>query len=187
MDLLSVFGEFFHFLGTLFPRWHLIRSTEGGVVFRRNGERIVNGPRLIWWLPCVSDLETVPIVRQVIDLEPQTLMTKDDVQVVASGVVVYDIDDVRKYLVENYDAELSLAEVASAALREVIVGARLEEIQRNTRKTMDNALTKAAKEHLAEFGVRVERMRLTDFSKAMVVNYVGAGAGGYVPSEEEDE
>lgn len=185
MNLFSVLGDLVNWLGSLLPRWGLVRSTEAGVVFHRKGQRILKGPRLFWWLPCISEVEIVPVVRQVIDLIPQTLMTKEGKSVIAGAIVVYAVADVHKYLVENHDAERSLAEVANAALREAIVSKTLAEIQENDRKTMDNALTRAAKDHLAEFGVEIERMRLTDFSTAQIVNYVGAPLG--MPPQEETE
>ena len=179
-------GEFVHWLGTLLPRWGLVRSTHGGVVFHRKGERILKGPCIYWWLPCISDSEIVPVRRQVIDLAPQTLTTKDGTPVIAGAVVVYDIQDVRKFLVENTDALESMTEVAGAALRDAVTARTLDEIQKNDRKTTDNALTKSAKDHLAEFGVRIERMRLTDFAPAQIINYVGAPMIG-APAEETEE
>lgn len=185
MNLLSVFGEFFTWLGSLFPRWELVRSNEASVVFGRGGEKVRRGPQIFWWWPCVSDVETVPVVRQVIDLPPQTLMTRDSQTVIAGGVVVYSITDVRKFLVENHDADESAAEVAGAALRDAIVGRDLQEIQANNRQTTDNALTRAARDHLAEFGVEVERMRLTNFSTAQIINYVGATPLALANDEED--
>lgn len=173
MDVFAVLGDFLQWVGSLLPRWKLICTTEGAVVFRRRGEKIVRGPKIVWWIPCVSDLEVIPIVRQVIDLHPQTLTTKDSHPVIAGAVVVYDVQDVRKFLVENFDAEQSIAEVAGAALRETIVDKTFDEIQDNPRKTTDNALSRAASDHLSEYGVRVERMRLTDFAKARIINFVG--------------
>ena len=155
-------------------------------MFHRKGERILKGPRIYWWLPCISDSEIVPVRRQVIDLAPQPLTTKDGRSVIAGAVVVYDIQDVRKFLVENTDAAESLAEVAGAALRDAIVSRTLDEIQKNDRKTTDNALTKAAKDHLAEFGVRIERMRLTDFAPAQIINVIGTPMFG-APAEEIEE
>lgn len=174
MDLFSALGDLLHWLGNLLPRWQLLRSTEAGVRFGRRGNVLLKGPRIVWWLPCVQDLETVPVARQVIDLEPQTLMTSDNQTIIAGGVIVYTITDLEKYLVENYDAESSIEEVACAALRDAIVTKELGEIQKNNRKTVDNDLTRQAKDHLEEFGIEVERMRLTNFSTAKIINHVGA-------------
>lgn len=184
MDVFTALGEGLHWIVSLLPRWQLLRSTEAAVRFGRTGNKTFKGPKLIWWLPCLQDLEIVPVVRQVIDLEPQTLMTADEQTVIAGGVVVYRITDVEKYLVENWDAEQSIQEVACAALREAIVGKKVPEIQENDRKKVDNDLTRKAKDHLEEFGADVERMRLTSFSKAQIINYVGATP--LVPQEHEE-
>lgn len=172
---LNWIGELVEYLGSWIPRPEIVRATERGVAFWfGKWVRVVNpGWRLNW--PALMELETTPVVRQVLDLEPQTLMTKDGRPVIAGGVVVFKIQDVRAYLVENYDADDAIGEVASAALRDAIVGRSLEEIQETDgRKSIDKRLSSIAQEALTPFGVVVEYVRLTHFAEAQVINYVGA-------------
>ncbi|CAK9074188.1 Band 7 protein CG42540 [Durusdinium trenchii] len=167
MDLFGALGSLLEWMGSLLPRWALVRSTEGAVVFHRKGERVISGPKIVWWLPCVSDMELCEVNRQTVELAPQTLMTKDGKTVIAGGVVVFKVVDVRVFLVDNYDATDALAEVAAFALRDAIVGKTMEEIQETDgRKKIDGRLTSFAQEALGIFGIEVEYMRLTDFSTA---------------------
>lgn len=172
--MFEAIGNFVSSFSNLFPRLILVRKTEEGIKFKRGSQVILLGPGLHFYLPLVTEIEILPVVRQTLNLNSQTLMTKDGITVIASGVVVYCIDNIKAYLVENYDAEESIAEVASSAVRDVIVTRSLEEIQLNSRNKTDNALTKAASEALEIFGIKVEYLRLTDFAKAKVINIVGA-------------
>jgi len=169
------------------PRPRIVRLTEGGIQFWFGSRvRVVKpGWRLDW--PALADLEIVPTARQTLNLEPQTLMTADNRPVVAGGVVVYRVSDVRCYLVDNVDAEEGIAEAARAALRDAITDETLDQIQETDgRKKINNRLAKAAQGLLTSFGVSVEYVRLTDFSTAQVLNVVGAPSAPYVPSQEDD-
>lgn len=177
MDVFSVLGDFVRYLGDWLPRPRIVRATEGGVQFWFGSRvRVVKpGWRIDW--PALADFEVVPVVRQVIQLEPQTLLTRDGKPVIAGAVVVYSIADVRKYLVENYDADDSLAEVAAHAVRDAVVSKTAEEIQvTDGRRSIDKALTAGARRALAEFGVEVETVRLTDLAPARVLSLVGLPA-----------
>ena len=51
----------------------------------------------------------------------------------------------------------------------------MDEIQeKDGRKKIDGQLTSYAQKPLKSFGIEIERMRLTDFSTAQIINYVGA-------------
>lgn len=163
-------------IGKLIPRLILIRKTEKGIKFMIGGRVREVKPGLVIYWPLITDLEIVAVVRQTLNLPYLTLMTKDKVSVVASGVIVYSIIDTEKYLVENYDAEAAISEVGSASLRDVIVTKTLADIQENNRNTTENALIREAKDAFASFGIEVEYVRLTDFSTARILNIVTPGS-----------
>ena len=165
-QLVSWFGEFV-------PRWELIRKTERAVKFLPGGKTRYCKPGIVWYWPATTELEIHPVVRQVIELQPQTLMTKDEVPVYASGVLVYKITDLHTFLVDNYDAADSLDDLGQIAVREAIVRKTFDTVQAS-RAEIDNLLTREAAKALTSFGVEVEACRLTDFTRARVLNLVGS-------------
>lgn len=175
MDLFTVFGEAIRYLGEWIPRPRIVRLTDGGIRFwfGKWASEVRPGWRLEW--PALMELDIVTVVRQVTQLSPQTLFTRDSKPVIAAVSIVWSIVDVRKYLVENFEAEDSISEVAGYAVRDAIVGKTLEQIQETDgRKGIDRALLTEASKALDKFGVKVETMRLTDFAPARVLNLVGA-------------
>jgi regulator of protease activity HflC (stomatin/prohibitin superfamily) len=188
MDFFTVIGEAVRYLGEWIPRPRIVRLTDGGVRFwfGRWASVVQPGWRLEW--PAFMELEIVPVVRQVTQLSPQTLFTSDSKPVIAGAVIVWSIDDVRKYLVENYEAEASISEVAGYAVRDAIVSKTLDQIQETDgRKGIDRALLTEASKALTRFGVKVETMRLTDFAPARVLNLVGAfGSNNTTTIESSD-
>ena len=159
--------------GKLFPRIRLIDKQSGGVKFKTRGRVKILKPGLYFYWPILTELRAYPIVRQVLNLPYQTLMTSDLKSIVVAGVIVYEINDLEKYGVENYDVLESITEMGCTAIRSVIVTKTLAEIQQNNRNTIDNALTKSAKQQLEIFGLNVHYARLTDFSIAKILNLVG--------------
>ena len=161
-------------MGDWIPRPRIVRITDAGVRFwfGKWARVVYPGWRLDW--PAIMDMEVVPVVRQVVQLESQTLFTGDAKTVIAGAVIVFSIEDVHKFLVENFDAEDGIVEVAGHVLRDVIVGKTLDQIQETDgRRSIDKSLVVDASKALALFGVEVETMRLTDFAPARVVNLVG--------------
>lgn len=179
-DLVETFTSFF-------PHLIIVQKTEAGVKFVRGKHVKVLKPGLRWYWPLVTNKEVVPIVRQVINLRCQTLMTKDGKTVIASAVIIYRVSDVEAFLVENHDADEAIAEVAVAALRDAIVEETLEELQRNNRKKIDNRLTRQGKDMLQPFGVDVEAVRLTSFAPAATYSVIGGTTILPIASEEDDE
>jgi regulator of protease activity HflC (stomatin/prohibitin superfamily) len=135
------------------------------------------GPGWVFWWPLFHTMTTCVTVRQVMPIQTETLQTKDGQTVIVGGVVTYTITDVHKYLAENYDADDSIHEITAACLREVVTDKTLEELMKNSRQSVDNALTKSAASLLEDFGVTVERMRITSFAPAQVINVVGGTPG----------
>lgn len=179
-------GEALTWVADWLPRPRIVCLNEGGVQFWFGSRvRVVKpGWRLDW--PAIATLEIIPVARQVLNLEPSTLTTADGHAVIAGGVVIFKVADVRKYLVDNIDADEGIAEAARMALRDAVVGKSFQEIQESDgRKKVDTRLTAAAQATLEPFGVSVERLSLTDFAKAQVLNVVGAAQVPYFPQEED--
>lgn len=181
MGALSWLSELAQWFGKWVPRLVLIRATEGAVKFLPGGKTKEYGPGLLLYWPLTTEIQQYPVVRQVLRLSPQTLMTEDGVSVVAAGILTYTVTDLHTFLVENFDAEHSLDDISQTAIRSAIVTHDFEEIQ-NDRKNWDRTLTLAGRSALRQFGVKVEALRITTFAKARVLNLIGPGLFGPSPN-----
>lgn len=186
MNPWDVLGQIFGTLLKFVPRVWWCPTFIAGVLFVRGKNIRPFGAGRVVWFPLWTTMLTCAVVRQVLDIDVQTVTTKDGHSVIVAGVATYRISDHVVYLTENFEAEHSLDEAIAAALRQVVVGKTWDEIHNNDRNTTDNALTREAGKMLEEFGVTVERVRLTSLSRAKVINVVGANMG-YVPDDEDDE
>lgn len=182
----SWIGELIDFLVSFLPTWVIIRKNEKAVKFPGGRGCKVLEPGVRWYWPAFTEVEgPIPVVRQVMNTSTLTLLTRDGREVIAEGVAVYTIEDVESYLVDTHDADQAIEEMVSAAIRDVITSKDLSEIQANSRKTTDNALTREARELVQDFGVEIEYVRLTNFSTAKALNCIGAAP--MLDYEDEDE
>lgn len=176
-------GQLVEWFGRFVPRWHLVAATERAVKFLPGGKTKEVGPGIRWFWPVTTVMQVIPVVRQVQSVRPQTLLTADGKSVFVSGVVVFRINDLHKFMVKNYETRDNIDEIASAAIRKVIISLSFEAIQ-NGRGTLDRDLRAEARRALRSYGVLVESCSLVDFSTATVQNLVGQGLVNFNTSSQ---
>lgn len=171
---LAWLNEAMVWLASWVPRLVVVLASEKGIRYRQGKDVFVlePGPHIYW--PILTRVQTVNVMRSVQNLSTQTLTTADGVAVIASGVMVYRVDDVERFLVENHDAEAGIDEVACASIRQVMLSMTLEEIHAaSIGLGMNDRLRREARKSLGPFGIRVEYLRLTDCAPAQVFSLAG--------------
>lgn len=168
-------GELAHFLGSLFPRLVIVKSSHRCLKYV-HGKRLVLLEPGIWaYWPLVTELEWCSVVRQVLVHQPHLMETRDGHPVVVAGVTAYTVSDPIKYLSENEDPYSVADDVAAAAIRQVVAGEDLDVLRQGLEET-DARLTAASRRLLRPFGVRVEYTRLTDLGRTRPVHLSGLPA-----------
>lgn len=165
-------GEIARFIGAFIPRLVIIMVSHRGVKYVRGKHAVLIEPGLHLYWPLTTELETCAVVRQVLNLQSQILETSDGHTVVAAGLVVYEIDDALAFLAENENPYESIDDVATAAIRRVVISLPLNELRKG-RAALDNRLTRETQKLLADFGVRVLYARLTDFARVRAFHLSG--------------
>jgi len=164
-----------HFMETIslvFPRIVHIHATHKGVMFTRSKAKPINPGLHLYW-PVWSKPEIYPVRRQTINLTPQTLVTKDRVTVIASVTVVYEITDIEKALVETYDLQDTISDVAQIGVKQVLTVRTFDEVQIDQR-AVDKSLTGCIRRQLSPYGISVRRAFLSDFAISRVFRIVGS-------------
>jgi regulator of protease activity HflC (stomatin/prohibitin superfamily) len=167
-------SEAARWLASWIPRLLIVLATERGVRFRHGNVVSILEPGLRVYWPIVTKVRVVNVMRSVQNLSTQTLTTHDGVTVIVSGVLVYNVADVKRFLVENHDAEAGIDEVACAGIRQVVLSMTLDEIREaSIGGGLADKLRAQTRKLLAPFGVRVEYCRLTDCAPAQVHSLQG--------------
>jgi regulator of protease activity HflC (stomatin/prohibitin superfamily) len=142
--LLAVFAVFG--LITLARTARIVKQYEKGLVMRLGKYRATVGSGLTFLTPFIEDLITVDMREKVINVEPQKVITKDNVSVTVDAVVYYKVIDPVKAEFEIQNFAYACTTLAQTNLRNLIGDRALDEtlvardaINTNLRAVLDEA------------------------------------------------
>lgn len=172
----SWIAEAIQWFGKLFPRMTHLECMDIGVMIKRGSHVYVLQPGIHWYWPIWTVWYSRPANIQTATLPTQALTTLDGKVVVVGGMVRYEFsreeNDVRRAIVETDDVERSLEDEALAVFCDFVTTKNLSEIQEKRTET-NRSLTGRLATRLANYGVKVIRAQLTDFSPCFTLNHVG--------------
>lgn len=151
---LAVFG-----LVTVARAARIVRQAEKGLVMRLGKFHSIVDPGLTFLLPWVDSLIRVDMRERVINVQPQKVITKDNVTVEVDAVVYYKVTDPVKsqFAVQNFD--YACTTLAQTNLRNLVGDRTLDEtlvardmINTNLRNVLDEATN--------NWGVKVTRVEV---------------------------
>jgi regulator of protease activity HflC (stomatin/prohibitin superfamily) len=180
MDMaLGWIGDLVRWLAQFVPRLAHIRANERGIKFvRARTAGMAPGLHVYW--PITSQVDIYPVKRQVLRISPMNLTTQDGRTVTAGGAVAYEIEDLHVFLVDNYQAEDSITDLAALAVQRTVEGRKYDALRQGG-AALNAKITREARNHLTPLGVKVEYARLTDFAPTNVLSIVGANRTDRAP------
>src|SRR6476619_1869504 len=124
----------------------IVKQYEKGLVMRLGKYRATVGSGLTFLTPFIEDLISVDMREKVINVEPQKVITKDNVSVTVDAVVYYKVSDPVKAEFEIQNFGYACTTLAQTNLRNLIGDRTLDEtivprdmINPNHRPAMDEA------------------------------------------------
>jgi regulator of protease activity HflC (stomatin/prohibitin superfamily) len=144
---------------TLFASVKIVKQYEKGVVLRLGKFKEVINPGLNFVIPFIETLIHVDVREKVINVDPQKVITKDNVSVTVDAVVYYKVVDPVKAEFEVEDFDMAATILAQTNLRNLIGDKSLDEtfvardiINTNLREVLDEATN--------GWGVKVTRVEV---------------------------
>ena len=140
----------------------ILPEYERGVLFRLGrvtGEP--RGPGLILIIPIVDRLVRVSLRTVTLDIEPQDIITKDNVTVRVDAVTYFRVVDPNKAILEIEDFRFGTSQVAQTTLRSIIGQAELDELLMN-RDEINRHLQQIIDSLTYAWGVKVTLVEVKD-------------------------
>ncbi|MDO8578610.1 MAG: SPFH domain-containing protein [Dehalococcoidales bacterium] len=140
----------------------IIRQAEKGVVERFGRFKELLDPGLRFIIPFVDSLRArVDLREAVLDIEPQAVITKDNVGVTVDAVVYYYVTDAKavKYEVANF--YIAVSKLAQTNLRNLVGDMTLDETL-GSRERINSALRSTLDEATDKWGVKVTRVEVKE-------------------------
>lgn len=116
-------------------------------------------PGFHWIIPIIQRTVKVNITEQMVDIESQVIITKDNLNARVDGVVYYRVVDPKAAIYEVDNHEVQLASLARTTLRAVIGKMQLNEANENRNK-INSDIELILDKETKSYGVDVLRVEL---------------------------
>src|SRR3989339_1248083 len=131
---------------TLFASVKIVQQQERGIVLRLGKYKSIAEPGLNLVIPYIESMIKVDMRERVINVEPQKVITKDNVSVIVDAVIYYKIVDPVKAEFEVENFQFAATTLAQTNLRNLIGDKQLDEtltardsVNADLRKVLDEA------------------------------------------------
>jgi regulator of protease activity HflC (stomatin/prohibitin superfamily) len=137
----------------------ILNEYERGVIFRLG--RVINakGPGLIILIPIVDKMVKVSLRLVAMDVDPQDVITRDNVSVKVNAVIYFRVIDPIKAIIEVENYSYAMSQLAQTTLRSVCGQAELDELL-SEREKINAHLQEILDMHTDPWGIKVANVEL---------------------------
>ena len=132
----------------------ILREYERGVIFRLGRLIAAKGPGLILLIPVLDRMVKVSLRTLAMEVPPQDVITRDNVSVKVSAVVLFRVLDPRNAVVQVQDFLFATSQIAQTTLRSVLGQVELDDLLAS-RDKINQQLQRIIDEHTDPWGVKV--------------------------------
>ena len=150
----------------------ILNEYERGVIFRLGRVIQAKGPGLIILIPVIDKMVKVSMRLVAMDVDPQDVITRDNVSVKVNAVIYFRVIDPIKAIVEVENYTYAISQLAQTTLRSVCGQAELDELL-SAREKINAQLQEILDTHTDPWGIKVATVELkhidlpTEMQRAM--------------------
>ena len=137
----------------------ILNEYERGVIFRLGRVIRAKGPGLIILIPVVDKMVKVSMRLVAMDVDPQDVISRDNVSVKVNAVIYFRVIEPIKAVVEVEDYMYAIAQLAQTTLRSVCGQAELDELL-SAREKINSHLQEILDTHTDPWGIKVANVEL---------------------------
>ncbi|OGP56799.1 MAG: hypothetical protein A2V65_03770 [Deltaproteobacteria bacterium RBG_13_49_15] len=137
----------------------ILNEYERGVIFRFGRVIKAKGPGLIILIPIVDKMNKVSLRLVVMDVDPQDVITRDNVSVKVNAVIYFRVIDTVKAIIEVENYHYAMSQLAQTTLRSVCGQAELDDLL-SEREKINAKLQEILDTHTDPWGIKVANVEL---------------------------
>ena len=137
----------------------ILNEYERGVIFRLGRVIKAKGPGLIILIPIIDKMVKVSLRLVAMDVDPQDVITRDNVSVKVNAVVYFRVVEPIKAIVEVENYGYAMSQLAQTTLRSVCGGAELDELL-SEREKVNTHLQEILDSQTDPWGIKVSAVEL---------------------------
>lgn len=139
----------------------IVRDYEGGVILRLGRYLKTLDKGLNWKWPFVDEANTTLTSIDTFHIHEINITTRDNKTVVIGVAVEYQINDVKKFLIDVNDAISNAHDIARGVVSDILADYTWEEISGKSKLT---DVKSALKRPMDDMGISVRRVYRSDFT-----------------------
>ncbi len=132
----------------------IVAEYERGVIFRLGRLIGAKGPGLFFLIPLIDRMVKVSLRTVTFDVQPQEIMTKDNVPAKVNAVIYFRVIDPCKAVVDVQNYQLATMQIAQTTLRGVLGESELDELL-SARDKINQKLQQIIDEQTDPWGIKV--------------------------------
>ncbi len=144
---------------TLFASIKIVQQHERGIILLLGKYKRLADPGLNLVFPFIETMIKVDVREKVINVEPQKVITKDNVSVIVDAVIYYRVVDPVKAEFEVEDFDTAATTLAQTNLRNIVGDKTLDETL-TARDHINTSLREVLEEATSGWGVKVTRVEV---------------------------
>ena len=137
----------------------ILNEYERGVIFRLGRVIAAKGPGLIILIPIVDKMVKVGLRLIAMDVDPQDVITRDNVSVKVNAVIYFRVMDPVKAVIEVENYMYATSQLAQTTLRSVCGQAELDELL-SERENINSQLQEILDTHTDAWGIKVSTVEV---------------------------
>lgn len=137
----------------------ILNEYERGVIFRLGRVIAAKGPGLIILIPIIDKMVKVSLRLVAMDVDPQDVITRDNVSVKVNAVIYFRVIDSIKAIIEVENYHYAMSQLAQTTLRSVCGQAELDELL-SERDKINAQLQEILDMHTDPWGIKVATVEL---------------------------
>lgn len=147
----------------------ILKEYERGVVLMLGRFWKVKGPGLIWVIPVVQKMSVVDTRIVTMGVEPQDVITRDNVSVKVNAVIYFKVVEPRKAILDVQDYYFATSQISQTSLRSIL-GQKDIDVLLSNREEVNMELQKIIDHHTEPWGVKVTAVEVknVDFPPEML-------------------
>ncbi len=132
----------------------ILKEYERAVVFRLGRLIAVKGPGLFILIPFIDKMAKVSLRTIVMDIEPQDVITKDNVSIKVNAVLYFRVMDSAKAVIDVENYLYATNQLSQTTLRSILGQSDLDEIL-SERDKINQMLQQIIDDHTEPWGIKV--------------------------------
>jgi len=137
----------------------ILKEYERGVIFRLGRLIDTKGPGLILLIPVIDKMTKVSLRLVALEVQPQDIITRDNVSIKVNAVVYFRVIDPNKAVVEVENYLYATSQLSQTTLRSVLGQSELDELLAE-REKINHHLQEILDQHAGPWGIKVTNVEV---------------------------